>query len=319
MSGGEKARLALACLLLYPINLLVLDEPTNHLDLQSKEVLKRALQGYDGSMIVVSHDRDFLSGLTDKVIEFRDHKLKTYLGDVNYFLQKRAIDNMRDVAKREVEQRVVIPEVKMDRQERKKILRKINYLERDIQKLEEEKETLTEAMYDPTFFEQPDHKEKMQRLTDIEDQTGQLWSEWETLSEKTGVMNITLVEPFYTGSHRQWAINLQKYSRHNISILSLPGRFWKWRMHGAAVTLASRMNNLLEIPDLLVVTDMLDVAVFKALLDQRFSAIPILLYFHENQITYPWSLDDPDPGLQRDRHYGFINYTSCLAADRIAF
>lgn len=97
LSGGERARLALACLLLRPFNLLVLDEPTNHLDMLSKDVLKKALQEYDGAMIVVSHDREFLAGLTDKTIEFRDRKLFEYLGDVNYFLDKRALDNMRSV------------------------------------------------------------------------------------------------------------------------------------------------------------------------------------------------------------------------------
>ena len=99
LSGGERARLAMACLLLRPFNLLVLDEPTNHLDMLSKEVLKEALLQYDGTMVVVSHDRDFLSGLTDRTLEFRDHKLFEYLGDVNYFLDKRELDNMRAVEK----------------------------------------------------------------------------------------------------------------------------------------------------------------------------------------------------------------------------
>jgi len=100
LSGGEKARLALACLLLRPFNLLVLDEPTNHLDILSKDILKKALSEYDGTMIVVSHDRDFLEELTSKTIEFRDQKLITYLGDINFFLKKREMDNMRDVEKR---------------------------------------------------------------------------------------------------------------------------------------------------------------------------------------------------------------------------
>jgi len=86
LSGGERARLALACLLLHPFNLLVLDEPTNHLDIQSKDVLKRALQHYDGTMVVVSHDREFLSELTNRTLEFRDHNLHHYIGDVNAFL-----------------------------------------------------------------------------------------------------------------------------------------------------------------------------------------------------------------------------------------
>ncbi len=93
LSGGEKARLALAKLLLSPFNLLILDEPTNHLDMQSKDVLKNALLQYAGSMILVSHDRDFLQGLSGKVVEFRDHGIKTYLGDVYDFLEKKKIDS----------------------------------------------------------------------------------------------------------------------------------------------------------------------------------------------------------------------------------
>lgn len=98
LSGGERARLALACLLLHPVNLLVLDEPTNHLDMRSKNVLKEALKAYDGALIVVSHDRDFLEELTEKTIEFNQKQLKTYLGDIRYFLEKREVDNFRDVS-----------------------------------------------------------------------------------------------------------------------------------------------------------------------------------------------------------------------------
>lgn len=101
LSGGEKSRLALAKLLLSPFNLLILDEPTNHLDMQSKDVLKNALLQYEGSMIIVSHDRDFLQGLTEKTIEFKDKKIKVYSGDVYEFLEKKKMDSLHELQRSE--------------------------------------------------------------------------------------------------------------------------------------------------------------------------------------------------------------------------
>jgi ATP-binding cassette subfamily F protein 3 len=95
LSGGEKSRLALAKLLLFPCNLLILDEPTNHLDMVSKDVLKNALQHYEGTMIVVSHDRDFLQGLTDKLYWFGNQQVKEHLGDINSFLEKRQLESLQ--------------------------------------------------------------------------------------------------------------------------------------------------------------------------------------------------------------------------------
>jgi len=100
LSGGEKSRLALAKLLLSPFNLLILDEPTNHLDMASKDVLKNALLHYTGSLIVVSHDRDFLSGLCDKIFEFKDKKIKTYIGDVFDFLEKKKLDSLSELQRK---------------------------------------------------------------------------------------------------------------------------------------------------------------------------------------------------------------------------
>lgn len=95
LSGGERNRLALCMMLLKPINVLLMDEPTNHLDIKSKNVLKEALRTFEGTLIIVSHDRDFLQGLTDKIIEFKDQKIKEYLGDINYFLEERNTEDMR--------------------------------------------------------------------------------------------------------------------------------------------------------------------------------------------------------------------------------
>ena len=97
LSGGERNRLALAKLLLQPLNVLIMDEPTNHLDILSKNVLKVALSKFGGTLILVSHDRDFLQGLVNKVYEFRDKKLKEYLGDIDYYLEEKKVENLREV------------------------------------------------------------------------------------------------------------------------------------------------------------------------------------------------------------------------------
>src|SRR5690554_3790323 len=102
LSGGERNRLALCKMLLQPINVLVMDEPTNHLDIKSKNVLKAALQKFEGTLLVVSHDRDFLQGLSNVVYEFKDQKIKEYLGDINFYLEQRKVDNMRDIEKKDV-------------------------------------------------------------------------------------------------------------------------------------------------------------------------------------------------------------------------
>lgn len=101
LSGGEKTRLAIAKLLLEPVNLLILDEPTNHLDLRSKDILKNALLQYDGTLIVVSHDRDFLEGLTTKVYEFRDGRVRLHMGDVNDFLADRKIERLQELERKQ--------------------------------------------------------------------------------------------------------------------------------------------------------------------------------------------------------------------------
>ena len=101
LSGGERSRLAMARLMLEPYNLLVLDEPTNHMDMRSKDILKRAIQKYDGTVIVVSHDRDFLDGMVEKVYEFRDGGVKEYLGGIYYFLEKRKVESLQDIERKD--------------------------------------------------------------------------------------------------------------------------------------------------------------------------------------------------------------------------
>jgi ATP-binding cassette subfamily F protein 3 len=144
LSGGERNRLALCKLLLQPINVLVMDEPTNHLDIKSKNVLKAALQKYEGTLLLVSHDRDFLQGMSNIVYEFRDQKIKEYLGDINYFLEQRNLENMREVEKKDSLKAVVSKEsnkVSYEDQKRGKALQnrlskvesQIKQLERDLQ------------------------------------------------------------------------------------------------------------------------------------------------------------------------------------------
>ncbi|MBP6731839.1 MAG: DUF3524 domain-containing protein, partial [Chitinophagales bacterium] len=139
-------------------------------------------------------------------------------------------------------------------------------------------------------------------------------------------MNILLLETFYTGSHKQWADDFKKYSTHDIVILPLSGHHWKWRMHIGAVELAAKainpevkFKNGATKPDLILATDMLDLATFLGLTKSWSHNIPTAIYFHENQLNYPWSPTDADVKLKRDAHYAFINYTSALAADRVFF
>ena len=101
LSGGERSRLAMARLMLEPYNLLILDEPTNHMDMRSKDILKNALQKYDGTVVVVSHDREFLDGLVERVYEFRDGGVREYLGGIYYFLQKRKVESLQEIERKD--------------------------------------------------------------------------------------------------------------------------------------------------------------------------------------------------------------------------
>lgn len=126
LSGGERNRLALAKLMLQPFNVLVMDEPTNHLDIKSKNVLKEALSRFEGTLLLVSHDRDFLQGLTNLVYEFKDQKIKQYLGDIDYYLDQRNVDNLREVEKRTVIKKELPQEKKQQSYEDQKKLKSLN-------------------------------------------------------------------------------------------------------------------------------------------------------------------------------------------------
>ena len=180
LSGGERARLALACLLLKPFNLLVLDEPTNHLDIISKDVLKHALQDYDGTLIVVSHDREFLTDLTNRTIEFRDKQLHEYLGDINFFLEKRALDNMRQV---ELQQKKKKQEEQASKtlsyEDRKRLLRAVSNAEKKIERLETAIEKIETQMAETGFYERPDAQKQMEKYQQYKKELETAMETWE--------------------------------------------------------------------------------------------------------------------------------------------
>jgi len=143
LSGGERNRLALAKMLLQPFNVLVMDEPTNHLDIKSKHILKEALKQFEGTLIVVSHDRDFLQGLTNKVYEFKEKRIKEYLGDINYFLERRRVEDFREIEKKQIdpkkkEKRSNKPSDYESQKRVKSLKNKLSALESNITGLEKE-------------------------------------------------------------------------------------------------------------------------------------------------------------------------------------
>ena len=163
LSGGERARLAMAKLMLKPYNLLALDEPTNHMDVRSKDILKQALQAYDGTLIVVSHDRDFLDGLVDKLYEFRDGRVKEHLGGIREFLDSRRIENLNELERHIREDAVQAPEkqekktaAKEEYQAKKYISKeerrtrnRIAYLEKGISDIESRMKELETVLANP--------------------------------------------------------------------------------------------------------------------------------------------------------------------------
>ena len=180
LSGGERNRLALAKMLLEPFNVLVMDEPTNHLDIKSKNVLKQALQNFDGTLILVSHDRDFLQGLTNKVYEFKDQNIKEYLGDIDYYLEQRRVDDFRAIEKKE---KIIVlkQKPKNNKNQDQSLKKKLNNVESKISKLEKEISNIDKALLNnyettitqPNFF--PNYEKKKSELES-------LMSKWEKLT-----------------------------------------------------------------------------------------------------------------------------------------
>ena len=193
LSGGERNRLALAKMLLQPFNVLVMDEPTNHLDIKSKNVLKEALNNFSGTLIVVSHDRDFLKGLTTTVTEFKDRHIKTYLGDIDYFLEERNLANLREAERRSETEKVIASssnkQAYKDQKRLKSLKNKLSKVEANINKLEREvaeidvelainyEETIKQANFFDSYQAKKDQLEK-------------LMEDWEVVQEAIEGLNL---------------------------------------------------------------------------------------------------------------------------------
>ncbi|WP_282116801.1 ABC-F family ATP-binding cassette domain-containing protein [Cellulophaga baltica] len=189
LSGGERNRLALAKMLLQPFNVLVMDEPTNHLDIKSKNVLKQALQSFEGTLILVSHDRDFLQGLTSNVYEFKDGAIKEYLGDIDFYLEQRKVEDFREIEKKQVQvkqkvKKVVATEISYEDQKKLKSLNnKLSSVESTISQLEKEIKQIDKDLLNnyeatiakPNFFESYEKKKKTLK---------QLMEQWEEITIK---------------------------------------------------------------------------------------------------------------------------------------
>lgn len=186
LSGGERNRLALAKLMLQPFNVLVMDEPTNHLDIKSKNVLKDALKRFEGTLILVSHDRDFLQGLTNKVYEFKDHKIKEYLGDIDFYLEQRKLNDMREVEKRDVQKQAPKESNKDSYQNQKKLKslnNKLSNIEARITKLEKElkeKDVELATNYEQTIAKPDFLKKYDSQKKEVE----KLMKDWESVQEE---------------------------------------------------------------------------------------------------------------------------------------
>lgn len=195
LSGGERARLAMAKLMLKPYNLLALDEPTNHMDIRSKDILKQALKSYDGTLIIVSHDRDFLDGLVDKLYEFRDGRVKEHLGGVREFLERRRIENLSElerhyktveekpaeVVQKKEEAKQEYQAKKFVSKEERKIRNRISFLEKGIEEIEIKMKEIEAVLSNPK--PEDDVMELTRAYLENKRELDFKMEEWEKLSE----------------------------------------------------------------------------------------------------------------------------------------
>jgi ATP-binding cassette subfamily F protein 3 len=192
LSGGERNRLALAKLLLQPLNVLIMDEPTNHLDIKSKNVLKEALNKFEGTLVLVSHDRDFLQGLTETIYEFKDQKIKQYLGDIDFYLEQRNLENLREAEKRTVvaksDKSTDNKQSYQDQKKLKSLNNKLSNIESKVNQLEKaikEDDMALATNYNETAAKQEffdNYQSKKQKLE-------QLMEDWENIQESIDALN----------------------------------------------------------------------------------------------------------------------------------
>ncbi|WP_295840566.1 ABC-F family ATP-binding cassette domain-containing protein [uncultured Apibacter sp.] len=185
LSGGERNRLALCKLLLRPFNTLIMDEPTNHLDIQSKTILKQALKNFSGTLILVSHDREFLEGLADKVFEFRNGEVKEFLGNITEYLEYRKKENMREVdlekssitkTQKAIQTTTASKEVQSKTKEQKSLENKLSKLENDIEKTEEKI-----SSFEDIFTKENPKDEQLKEYSELKSKLKKLNHDWEAI------------------------------------------------------------------------------------------------------------------------------------------
>jgi len=213
LSGGERSRLAMARMLLQPFNLLILDEPTNHLDMRSKDILKKALLAFDGTLIVVSHDREFLDGLVDKVFEFRDNKVKEHLGGIYDFLRRRKLNSLQEIERKDkpskggstkvsspaaksgepaqnvqeaakASNKLEYEEKKVQEKKIRKIANRVKALEHEIEQIENEISKMDEMLMNPDNIEGMHVYEAYEQLKLKLDEALSSWEKQTVLLEK---------------------------------------------------------------------------------------------------------------------------------------
>ncbi len=217
LSGGEKSRLALARMLVRPSNFLIMDEPTNHLDMQSKTILQQALKDYSGTFIIVSHDRDFLDPLVNQVLEVKNESLKTYLGNISEYMDRKSIESQPDLSADSSPSSAPDPSKDKDKQslsrkeqkrrdaerrnERHRKIKpykqKLEPIEDRIEEMERRKEEIESLMQENDFYDDPEQVQEVSReYDDLKEQLNKAYSQWESIAEK-----ISEIEELYSRSN----------------------------------------------------------------------------------------------------------------------